>query len=219
MERHRRRGRVEHVHGPGVLSEGLLEAGPEAGTRGRAPTPVAPTRRGRRQESRDRIRALAYLAVGRDPGRHRPVVPEQVEDEAHLALAGVIVEFETTTASGQVIEGSRLLSLPDQSFGDGLPGGADAIPTVGVTPDGWTARRAPAGQWAAVMGMDGCRWLPQMGQTSVPVLSWDMNVAHPLVVHRSRRPAARSAAERRKRRCAAARCPSAVDVVMERVGM
>jgi hypothetical protein len=163
----------------------------------------------------DECGALAGFPVGCDPGRQRARVAQDVVSETQLPLAGIVIELEALAATGKVVEDAFLLRLADEAFGDRLPGGSDAVATLRIPPDGRAARFGSTGQWAGAACVPCCRWLPQMGQVRSPDGSRDMKVAHPLVVHRSRRPAARSAAERRSRRWATARCPSAV--VVERV--
>lgn len=155
MDVQRRRARVERLDGPCMVIEGALETCPEARTRGGIHATAAATPERGVDDGIDRLRAPAGLTVRGDPGWHRAVVAQEMEREAHLALAGVVVELEATSTARQVVEVAGLLRLADEPLGDRLPGGADAIRALGVTPDGGAARGFATGQ--CVVPLTVCR--------------------------------------------------------------
>jgi hypothetical protein len=119
----------------------------------------------------DRLGAAAHLSIRGDPGRDRLVGAQDMERQAQLALPRVIVEIEPTAAPGEGVEVASLLSLPDDALGQRLPGRADADAAIGVVSDRGSSRSFLTGQCAEAMDGRGWRWLPQMGQVSVPAAS------------------------------------------------
>lgn len=174
MHRHRRCRRVERLHGPGVVGDRSLESGPEAGARG-VIDPTAPAASGRcGDDGLHGLGVLAGIAVRGDPGRDRAIVAEEMEREAHVAFARIVVQLQTTASAGQVIELAGFLRLADEALRHGLPCGPDAVRPLGIAPDGRAARSVARGQWAPAAGARSRRWLPQMGQTRVPFASGAM---------------------------------------------
>ncbi len=92
---------------------------------------------------------LACVAVRCDPGRDQAVVPEEMEGEAHLPFARVVVQHEATAPAGQVVEVAGFVGFADEALGDGLPGGADA----GNAP---SASRRTAGRRGVSWRVSGC---------------------------------------------------------------
>jgi hypothetical protein len=97
-----------------------------------------------------------------------------MEREAHVAFARVIVQLQASAAARQVVELAGFVRFADEALGDGFPRGPDAVRPLGITPDGRAARGVATGQWAPAAGAWSRRWLPQMGQTRVPVASGAM---------------------------------------------
>lgn len=160
MEPHRWRAAVERLDSVGMGGHGLPQSSMEPGSPSLGGAPGACRSsdvRRIREQALDPGGAATRLAVRGDPGWHRVVGPKEVEREAHRALAGIVIELQTTASTRQVVELAGLLRLADQPLGDGLPRRPDTDATVSVMPHGRAARLIRSGQWADRLGARRCR--------------------------------------------------------------